>query len=147
MSRSTCSLLMLVLVSWLSSFGQNAPKTTFPRVVATFHRYGQTADLSPTTIYTPKNSGTFRVSVVMVLTVGNGNGNAGWNGQLEFNDGGGHNSGLYWQVFLVSQTPTTRSAEFPIRANPGAPIRFSASQAGDASGSKYNVWVVVEQLM
>jgi hypothetical protein len=55
MRKSTCCVLVMLFGSWLSSLGQSAPKATFPRVVATFHQYGLTDALPPTTIYTPKN--------------------------------------------------------------------------------------------
>src|SRR5579863_7213603 len=55
MRRSTCCLLVILFGSWLSSFGQSTPKLTSPKIVATFQRLGLTADLPPTTIYTPKN--------------------------------------------------------------------------------------------
>src|ERR1700680_3891972 len=72
MRRSTCCLLVVLFGSWSSSLGQSAPKLTYPKIVATFHRFGLTAELPPTTIYTPKNWGTFRISIVMVGTVANG---------------------------------------------------------------------------
>jgi len=60
MRRSTCCVLVELFGSWLSSFGQSAPKFTTPQIVATFQRLNQTGEIPPTTIYTPKNCGTFR---------------------------------------------------------------------------------------
>jgi hypothetical protein len=64
--RRTCCLLVVLFGSWLSSFGQSSPQLTSPKIVATFERLNQTAEIPPTTIYTPKNWATFRVSIVMV---------------------------------------------------------------------------------
>src|SRR5579863_1583158 len=91
MRRSTCCLLVVLLGSWMSSVGQNAPTFASPKIVATFERLDQTADLPLTTIYTPPKSGTFRISIVMVETVGNGDPNAGWWGSLQFWNGAGEN--------------------------------------------------------
>ena len=71
MRNTTCCLLVVLFGSWSSSLGQNAPKFTTPQIVATFQRLNQTAEIPPTTLYTPPKWGTFRVSVVMVDTVAN----------------------------------------------------------------------------
>jgi len=141
----TCHLLVLLLLSWSSSFGQNAPKLTTPRIVATFERIGLTTGLPETTIYTPKNWGTFRVSIVMVGTVSNQQ-DGTWSGELHFTDGAGENPYPSFTVQLGTSIPQTAVADFPIRAKAGKPIKFEVSSY-IGQGSKYNVWVVVEQLM
>jgi hypothetical protein len=146
MRRSTCCLLVILFGSWLSSFGQSVPRLTSPKIVATFERIGQTADIPPTTLYTPQKWGTYRITVVMVLTSGNGNGNF-WEGELVFVDGAGMNGSRGYTTALPTGSPQTASGEFPIRARAGKPLTFSVTPNGDTSGTKYNVWVVVEQLM
>jgi hypothetical protein len=145
MRRSTCCLLVVLFGSWLSGSGQSAPKLTSPKIVATFERIGQTAEIPPTVIYTPPKWGTFRVSMVMVLTVGNGSTFGAWGPLLYFYDGSGKNQGGGADV--TANTPQTADVEFPIRAHAGKPLTFAVSSSGDTSGSKYNIWVVVEQLM
>jgi hypothetical protein len=144
MRRSTCCLLVILFGSWLSSFGQSTPKLTSPKIVATFERIGQTAEIPPTVIYTPPKWGTFRVSMVMVLTVGNGSSGA-WGPLLYFYDGSGKNQG--GGATVNTNVPQTAVVEFPIRAHAGKPLTFTVVPGLDTSGSKYNVWVVVEQLM
>src|SRR5580658_9248670 len=73
MRNATCCLLVMLFGSWSSSLGQNAPKLTTPQIVATFQRLNLTHDIHLTTIYTPTNWGTFRVSLLMTLNVENGN--------------------------------------------------------------------------
>jgi hypothetical protein len=150
MRNATCCLLVVLFGSWSSSLGQNAPKFTTPQIVATFERLGLTAELPPTTIYTPKDWGTFRISIVMVGTVANGQVNPYWEGGLQFTDGAGLNRPSF-QTFaaeLATDIRRTAAAEFPIRAKAGKPLKFSVtSHQGDTSGTKYNVWIVVEQLM
>jgi hypothetical protein len=142
MRRSTCSLLVVLFGSWLSSFGQSAQKLTSPKIVATFQKVGLTADLPPTTIYTPKNWGMFRVPIVMVDTVSNHRDGL-WVGELQFRDGAGENVS---RAVLNTSIDRTDAGEFPIRAAAGKPIKFSVV-GYRTEGSTYNVWVVVEQLM
>ena len=141
MRNATFCLLVVLLGSWSSSVGQSAPKFTSPRIVATFERLGQTAEILPTTIY--KHWGTFRISVVMVLTASNGNG-ASWDGLISYTDGSGLSVP---EDRLFTGFRNTAPVEFPFRQGAGIPIRVSVQADGDTSGSRYNVWVVVEQLM
>jgi hypothetical protein len=85
--RNAICLMVALFGSWSSSLGQNAPMLAYPKIVATFHRIGQTAEISPTTIYTPKNWGTFRISIVMVGTVAQGTSSDFWAGGVLFTDG------------------------------------------------------------
>ena len=144
MRRATFLLLVFLSVSWASSLGQSAPKLTTPQIVATFQRLNQTKEIKPVTLYTPPQWGTFRVSIVMVLTVGNGNQNTEWDGWFRFVDGAGMSQ---YVLALPGNTPQRTFAEFPIRVKPGTPLTFAVKPLNDPSGSKYNVWVVVEQLM
>jgi hypothetical protein len=141
--RRACCLLMVLVTVCASGFGQSAPKFTHPRIVATFQRLGQTAEIPPTTIYTPKNWGTFRISIVMVLTVANNN-NGDWDGLIEFIDGAGASGG---GPSIPTKDRNRALWESPIRAKAGQPLKFSVRSFPNTSGSKYNVWVVVEQLM
>jgi hypothetical protein len=139
-----CSLVVLV-GSWSSSVGQSAPNVTFPRVVAKFARMAQTGEISPTIIYTPKNWGTFRISLIMVLTVGNGNQGSTWNGVTRFTNGGGKFAEP--SLSLSTTIRTSGAVETPLRAKAGVPITVEVTSSGDTQNSKYNIWVVVEQLM
>lgn len=144
--RNAICCLVFLFGSWPSIFAQNAPKLTTPRIVATFERLGLTAELPPTTIYTPKTWGTFRISIVMVGTLANGT-NASWIGAIRFTDGSGPNGPDGFGAGLYTVSRETAVSAFPIRAKAGKPLKFSVTSSGDTSGSKYNVWVVVEQLM
>jgi hypothetical protein len=136
MRNATCFLLVVLFGSWSNSLWQNAPKFTTPQIVATFARVNQTAVISPTTIYTPKNWGTFRVSVVMVLITKNGN-NSQWDGLIKFRDAAGKES---LEAVLYTNFLNTAQTEFPFRQRAGEPIQFSVTANGDTSGSKCNVW-------
>lgn len=144
MRRLTCCLLLALFGSWLSSFGQSTPQLTSPKIVATFERLGLTNGMKQVTIYTPPQWGTFRISVVMVLTAPAGTTGEFWYGYLQFVNAAGVN---VYSVALPSKTLGSAFGELPVRAKAGTPIKFSVQPAGDNSGSKYNVWIVVEQLM
>ena len=145
--RRICCLLVVLFGSWSSSIGQSAPKFTTPRIVATFERLGQTGSISPITIYMPKKWGTFRCSLVMVLTEANG-GEAFWQGGLLVKDGSGqHGPDSPFGTSLTTNARNTIVFDFPFRAEAGQPIQVEVEPTGNTSGSKYNVWVVVEQLM
>jgi hypothetical protein len=144
MRRATCCLLVVLFGSWSSSFGQSAPKFTTPQIVATFERLGQTKEIKPVTIYTPPHWGTFRVSIVMVGTVANHSSNF-WSAKVYYSDGAGNKN--FVETDLDENTRQTNGAGFPIRAKAGTPLKISVTPVGDTSGSEYNVWVVVEQLM
>jgi len=116
--------------------------------VATFERFNVTGAISPTTIYTPKNWGTFRISIVLVGTVANGQEQSAYEGGILFTDGAGKNIPTASTVaVLYTNVRGTGEVEFPIRTKPNKPIQLTVSANGNTSGTKYNVWVVVEQLM
>jgi hypothetical protein len=144
MRRSTFCLLVVLFGSWLSSFGQNPPKLTSPKIVATFERLGQTAEIPVTNIYTPPKWGTFRISIVMVLTKANGDQSGVWGGEFQFTNAAGV---FNISTELSSGNHGTSPIDSPFRAKAGVPMTFSTVSNGYTSGSKYNVWVVVEQLM
>jgi hypothetical protein len=138
--RRVC-LLVVLFGSWCFSLGQSAPKLTVPKIVAAFERLNQTSPISLTKVFTPQHWGTFQVSVVMVETVAGGEGI--WNGQFFWRDGGGdEGNGL--------PLGTTRRGSVSIiwagRMKAGTPFEFSIN-AVNSPGGKYNVWIVVEQLM
>jgi hypothetical protein len=109
--RRTCCLLVVLFGSWLNGLGQNVAKFTSPRIWATFHRLGQTAEIPQTRIYTPKNWGTFSISIAMVLTVAGGN-NSTWDGPIQFADGPGEN-GPYEPFEVILNTTFARTRALP----------------------------------
>jgi hypothetical protein len=154
MGKAMCYLFVVLLGCCTSSFGQDGPKKSgqnvYPRIVATFKRIDQTGPFSPVTIYTPKNWGTFRCSIVMVVTKGNSQTNSYLEANLLFHDGAGFdgvppNSPFYATV--ATATRNTNYGEFPFRARPGKPIQIEVVPYGITSSTTYNIFVVVEQLM
>jgi|SRR5580704_1657491 hypothetical protein len=150
MRNVVCCLLVVLFGSLSSSLGQSAPrKLMYPRIVARFARFGQTGNIGPTTIYTPKELGTYRCSLVMVLTKANGISNSYWAGGILVKDGSGqHGPDFPFGNALYTDVRNTLVYEFPFRAEAGQPIQVEVkSSFGNTEGSKYNVFFVVEQLM
>ncbi len=142
MRRVTFCLLLVLFWSWSSSFGQNASEPTFPRIVATFQRLNQTGPIRLTTIFTPEHWGTFQISTVIVQAVAGGDGT--WSELYKWTDGSGKQE--YPFVSLNSNLRHSNNGVFAARVKTATPFKFGVT-ASNSAGGKYNVWVVVEQLM
>lgn len=145
MRKATLCFLLVLFCSWCG-YGQSPTEqsTSFPRVVATFKRWNQTDQIPEKTLFTPTGFGVFRVSVVLVVTVGNNQQNSHWVPTFAWTDGSGREQ---WSETVDTYSPTSGGVDLPLRDLPSKPIRFEVSSVGDTTGSKYNVFVVVEQLM
>jgi hypothetical protein len=141
--RKPTLFFLLVLLGSVASYGQ-APakhKPTFPQIVARFERLNQTGPISPTTIFTPTHCGTFQVSIVMVQTVAGGNGI--WFGTFNWTDGSGSDS---TNLQLDTFQRQSANSVFAARVKAGTPFSFQITES-NTPGGKYNVWIVVQQLM
>jgi hypothetical protein len=144
MRRSAICCLTTMLFAVVLSVGQTtATKRTenpgFPRVVARIKLWQKTGPLS-ITLFTPKHFGTYRISGVMVITAQNGN---PYYGTIAYTDGGG------LEQFSFSSQGSRGDLEvgpFSLRDHPWVPIQLSINSYGE-QGGKYNLFVVVEQIM
>jgi hypothetical protein len=149
MRRVTFFLLLMVLYSWVGSAGSEltVKGLQYPRIVARFHRFGQTSAIPPTPIYTPSRWGIFSVSTVMVLATSNGQ-DGGWLGNLAYTNGSGAgNASAPPYILGMLQNPGGIAQGITVVVQePNRPLTFSTSSQGNISGSKYNVFIVVEQI-
>ena len=151
--RKPTIVLILLFAVCLSGFGQNTPaKAVYPRIVKTFQLFNQTAPLSPITIYTPKDWGTFRISASIIRTVKGKNTSAAWFEYFNWQDGGGMESSdgngfIIIAVACGDLAPGYGEGVFTVRMKSGTPLKIAVRDNGDPAGSKYNVFVVVERLM
>jgi len=139
--RNTVLLVALVLVLQIFSFSQSV---SVPQIVARVSLTGQTGSISPTTLLTPTQDGTYRVSVTMVVTAANSPGGY-WRLQLGLSpDSGPTTFGLMQmssgQVYIDS------APAYPFRSNAGKPITYSVTDEGGAQGSTYELFLVLERL-
>jgi hypothetical protein len=149
MRNTTLCLLAVMLGSVAQGFGQEAAthpsNTNLPRVVATFKRWNQDHEISPRTIFTPKGFGVYRISIVVVVTAGSPEDGPYWLFNLNWSDGS--QRGQYSLQPVSSHETQWYGVDFPMRDLPRKPITFNVERNGDTKGSKYNVFVVVEQIM
>jgi|HubBroStandDraft_5_1064220.scaffolds.fasta_scaffold323477_1 hypothetical protein len=138
--RNTLLLLTILLGLTGASFGQ----TGLPQTVATIQRFNQTGPLPMDTLWAPAFPGIYRVTIVMVVTVGNGQPNSDWLPTLEWEDERGEET---YQFPVSPQNANSSSVSVSIRDLPSGPIKGGVASSGDTSGSKYDVFVVVEEIM
>lgn len=135
-------LILLILVgASLSAFGQTC--TTFPCVVASVSLTNQTQPLPSTPIFTPTNSGIFRISAYLSTSKTN-NPFASWTVSLGWTDDiGPRQSGPK----AFQNASTAGIGTFVVQSLGGQPLFFRTRSDSGASGSlRYNLFIVVEQL-
>lgn len=149
--RQIAMCLTILLCSLVGAVGQAPEDSGFrhhhPRIVAKVKLLNQTAVISPTAIYTPRESGMYRVSTVMVLTrigTGEGNTNFYW-GQLTFQSGKTPGSVNATNLLFVAALGATQGVSSVV-SSAGHPIMFYTFASGDVTNSMYNVYIVVERL-
>jgi hypothetical protein len=107
--RNTLRLLVILWGAMGVSFGQTATASGLPQVVATFQRFNQTGPISMDRVWVPAESGIYRITVVMVVTVGNGQQNSAWEPTLSWVDENGEET---YRVYISPQS--TSSSEVTV---------------------------------
>lgn len=137
------SLLIVLLGLAVGSIAQTA--TTFPKVVAVFHRCNQTEPIAVAPIFTPKGGGLFRFTIYIAILKPNHEDESLWAPTLIFtNELGEQTQSINIGTVYSAQSLSTQEVEWD---REGAPISVGVSSNGDVSGSEYNITIVVEQLM
>ena len=143
-------LLAALAIGFATNNSTSAPPGSFfgPRVVAKVSLTNQTAAIPTTTIFTPAQTGLYRVSVVTVMTTPGTDGNL-WNVMFNWTDDAGAEQTWLAQLFDYSTPPN----DYPVngytqnpwtfRANAGTPVQYWVY--GAASGT-YDLFLVVERL-
>jgi hypothetical protein len=80
----------------------------------------------------------------MTVTKGNGQQQSEWQGVFLWADRG---IGEVATCVAPVVSPDSGTINTPLRIITGTPLTFSVSPVGDTSNTKYNVFVVVEQIM
>jgi len=149
MRRVTLASMAVLFCLCFNSIGQDATsarRDDNPRIVAKLDLLNHTGPLSPITIYTPKHSGTFRASTVVIETVA-----CGCSGNYLPQFGLTYRNNSFVETFnftefFPSETLYPYHGVATIAADAGKPITFSVPADGDIAGSNYDVHVVVEEL-
>lgn len=151
MRRIVCLLVAVMLGS--VCFGQTTKDAMqnpgFPRVVAALNLLDQTNAVGPVTLYTPTESGVFRISGTMVCTISNGKSNTYWNTRVTWANENGHNNPTRFAdvaTYTIGSSLPSSGSPFVFNANGGSAINITTSRTFDTSGSQYNAYIILEQL-
>ena len=144
--------ILVVLASLLLTamcFGQSAPKGSgqnpgFPRVVARLNLHNRTKAIGPEILYTPTQSGVFRITGIMVCTIANGSEVAAWNGSVSWTNELGANSIPFFGA--GTRAPNTEYGSWVINATANSPITLQITAFDDTSNTQYNAYIILEQL-
>lgn len=142
-------LIAAIFCFCLNAFGQDATaghkRDDNPRIVAKVDLLNQTGPLSPLTIYTPKHSGTFRASTVVIETVA-----CGCSGNYLPQFGLTYRNISFTETFNF--TGFYPSLVYPyngvatMAADAGKPMAFSVPASGNVTGSNYDIHIILEEL-
>jgi hypothetical protein len=139
-----CSLAMVLFAVVLGFCQVTTTKQTenpgFPRVVASISLHGKTGDIKPITLFTPKHFGVYRISGVLVVTTQLDN---NLYGSILYRDGGGSKYLSFAALPSVGEYPV---GPFVFRDLFRVPIQLFVNSYGE-QGGKYNLFVVIEQIM
>jgi hypothetical protein len=143
-------LLVTLLISTTFCFGQSEVKDSgqnpgFPRVVARVNLFNRTKAIGPQTLYTPKQSGVFRLSGTINVTVGNGESGTWYLSGLWANEVASNNGSTI--AIVGTNVPQSGTPISPVvfNASKGTPISIQ-TDGGSTSGTQYNIYVILEQL-
>jgi hypothetical protein len=136
----------------LASLPLAAQTLTSPLIVASGKLVGQTQAIAKTTLYTPSETGLFRVSFYICMTKP-GSPNRQWAVSLTWTDDAGLEANQLADVdmntlppnaWAISYTPTPG---FVFEAVAGQPISYAVvSSLGTGSKGTYSLYYTVEQL-
>jgi hypothetical protein len=140
MKRVVSLLLLLVALCGLS-FAQG--RSDFPVVVARVKLVGQTQAIPPTTIFTPKSTGLFKISMVVVETVAGHSGGYWdiglvWTGIVEPDSIGGTLGTASVHEGNLESLPSTLLA--------GKPVTLRVDAHDDVRDARYDIFIVIERL-
>jgi len=132
------SLLLSVVLSGTMSLAHTERN---PVVEAKIRLTGQTQEIPPTTIFTPKSTGMFRLSFSWAETKGLSNG--AWSTTVRFTNV--TPATLGWSM-LTSGIYGYSDYSVGFLAIAGKPVTFEVHPSGDISGSSYDLFIVIERL-
>jgi hypothetical protein len=159
MYKNLCIAVLLLAFGLVAmrSTGSPTAGSTPPAIVAKLTLPNQTAAIPTTVLYTPSQTGLFRVSVYMTTPVANESSNY-WTLQLGWSDEAGvENMGTFGLDETTSNaTPPTAwgavgSTGLPIgpaviRCIGGQPITYSVSPTAQSDLGSYSLYAIVERL-
>jgi hypothetical protein len=156
--NKTLAVAVLLLGVLAISFATNNPTSGFkyfggPRIVAKVKLTNRTASVPDSILFTPTQSGLYRISVYMSMTAPASGG--AWQTSLSWtDDAGAEQLGAIAGIYNSAVPPTdysTDGREGTPNLNPtiwavaGAPVTYSVTGIGTVGGA-YEMFMVAEQL-
>ena len=140
--KTICCLVLLLftVVGFCQVTAGGKTNSGLPRVVGSIRLWNKTGDIEPITLFTPKHFGVYRVSGVAVVTKQLDN---SLDVDITFRDGGRAQQFSFSALGDVGDYPMGPSV---FRDFSGVPIQLSVTSGGTQAG-KYNLFVVIEQIM
>jgi hypothetical protein len=155
MHKSLCAVILLLPTFVAAQAAKPAPATfTSPQIVAKGKLPNQTTPIPTTTIFTPTQTGLYRLSAYATLTTANPNSGGYWNYTLGYTDDAGVQS-ISFFLYANSNTPgpfevmevyPSGGVAQPFEAKAGTPIIYSMAQPDGPDGTIYSLYYVLERL-
>lgn len=158
MYRSICAVVVvlaaLAFTSGTKPAGASPTTPGGPITVAHGKLVNQTTPIPATTIFTPMQTGLYRLSVYMTMTKADVNSQSEWGFNLDWTDDAGDQAGNYLLVgfgpvsgqFYVYQSFYAGGMSMPFEAQAGTPITYTVVQNGGPDNSAYSLYYTLERL-
>ena len=147
--RKAVAVLIVLLASLTFANGQ---ELTSPHIVAKGKFVNQNTTFTKT-IFTPKRTGLYRISMYMTMTTNDPHSGSNWNVFLDWID----DSGPQLTEFAFEPTGAQQGValcipsnnigcSWPLEVTATTPITLSVSQSGPPDNSAYSLYYVIEAL-
>jgi hypothetical protein len=159
MYKSVCVMVILLAAFAFMSGSRSAdasPTTPIsPAIVARGKLLNQTAPIPATTIFTPTQTGLYRLSVYATITRADPSSQSDWLYSFGWTDDSGpvvESDFLYGyptnvgQFFSYNNSESFGGAALPFEAKAGTPITYSMAQQNGPDNSAYSLYYTLERL-
>ncbi len=157
MYKTLCvAVLLLVTLVLAGSQSTAVPAATFnsPQIVAKGKLSNQTTPFPTTTIFTPTQTGMYRLSVYATISTSDPNSHTAWIYNLGWTDDAGaqseggllYGNGATSGQFQYGSFQALGGTVLPFEAKAGTPITHSMSQSGPPDSSAYTLYYTLERL-
>jgi hypothetical protein len=155
MYKTLCVAVLLLPTLVLAQGSKSASAGTFssPQIVAKGKLPNQTAPIPTTTIFTPVQTGLYRLSVYATILKTAANSNAYWDYSFNWTDDEGAESQsgfligydtVFGQFYYQGGSPGAPS--MPFEAKAGTPITYDVQQYNGTDDSVYSLYYTLERL-
>jgi len=152
-TRAGLYVLFALSLSLSLSTAAQGQNLTSPLIVASGKMLGQTKPIPKTIIYTPSETGLFRVSVYMCMSKPGNTSDRDWVFFLTWTDDAGKETDQLADLVVNSLPPSgyafsyIHPAGFAFEAVGGEPITFSVdASSGTGTLGRYSLYYTVEQI-